>query len=128
MLGGFEQQFANLAPVSSGGPGHRPARDAEECERATWVQISGVILTNTKTSMEHAFLERARKRADAGRDLGEPASFLDHVYLGCTQRECQTSKDFVDNYRNMFEPKIFAGATEKLPYSVKLGANIPHGL
>ena len=28
-------------------------------------------------------------------DLGEPTSFLDHVYLGCTQRECKTSKDFV---------------------------------
>ena len=22
-------------------------------------------------------------------DLGEPTSFLDHVYLGCTQRECK---------------------------------------
>ena len=22
-------------------------------------------------------------------DLGEPTSFLDHVYLGCTQRECR---------------------------------------
>ena len=21
-------------------------------------------------------------------DLGEPTSFLDHVYMGCTQREC----------------------------------------
>ena len=31
-------------------------------------------------------------------DLGEPTSFLDHVYLGCTQRECQISKDIVDNY------------------------------
>ena len=46
-------------------------------------------------------------------DLGEPTSFLDHVYLGCTQRECQTRKDIVDNYRNMFESKISAGATEK---------------
>ena len=27
------------------------------------------------------------------------------VYLGCTQRECQTSKDFVDNYRNMLNPQ-----------------------
>ena len=26
-------------------------------------------------------------------DLGEPTSFLDHVYLGGTQRECQLSKD-----------------------------------
>jgi len=30
-------------------------------------------------------------------DLGEPTSFLDHVYLGCTQRQCETSKDIVDN-------------------------------
>ena len=45
--------------------------------------------------------------------LGEPTSFLDHVYLGCTQRECQISKDFVDNYRNMFESRLSAGAVEK---------------
>ena len=31
-------------------------------------------------------------------DLGESKSFLDNVYLGCTQRECQTSKDMVDNF------------------------------
>ena len=57
-------------------------------------------------------------------DLGEPTSFLDHVYLGCTQRESQTTKDILDNDRNMFEFKIATGATEKLPYSEKLGANI----
>ena len=39
-------------------------------------------------------------------DLGEPTSFLDHVYLGCTQRQCQISKDIVDNYRTM---RISAG-------------------
>ena len=57
-------------------------------------------------------------------DLGEPSSFFDHVYLGCTQRECQTSKDIVDNYRGMCESRIFAGATEKLPCSGKPDANI----
>ena len=36
-------------------------------------------------------------------DLGEPTSVLDHAFLGCTQRECKTSKDIVDNYRDMFE-------------------------
>ena len=36
-------------------------------------------------------------------DLGEPTSFLDHVYLGGTQRQCEISKDIVDNYRTMFE-------------------------
>ena len=42
-------------------------------------------------------------------DLGEPTSFFDHVYLGCTQKQCETSKDFVDNYRAMFESRISAG-------------------
>ena len=48
-------------------------------------------------------------------DLGEPTSFLDHVYLGCTQRECQISKDIVDKYKSMFESWISAGTKEKLP-------------
>ena len=50
-------------------------------------------------------------------DLGEPTSFLDHVYLGCTQRQCEVSQDIVDNYRTMFESRISAGGTEKLPFS-----------
>ena len=50
-------------------------------------------------------------------DLGEPTSFLDHVYLECTQRQCEISKDIVDNYRAMFESRISAGRTEKLAYS-----------
>ena len=53
-------------------------------------------------------------------DLGEPTSFLDHVYLGCTQRQCQISKDIVDNYRNVFESRISAGATENFPCSENL--------
>ena len=50
-------------------------------------------------------------------DLGEPTSFPDHVYLGCTQRQCEISKDIVDNYRTMFESRISVERTEKLPYS-----------
>ena len=42
-------------------------------------------------------------------DLGEPTSFLDHVYLECTQRQCQVSQNIVDNYRTMFESRISAG-------------------
>ena len=45
-------------------------------------------------------------------DLGEPTSFLDHENLGCTQRQCDLSKDTVDNYRTMFESRTSAGATE----------------
>ena len=50
-------------------------------------------------------------------DLGEPTCFLDHVCLGCTQRQCEISKDVVDKYRAMFESRNSAGRTEKLPYS-----------
>ena len=53
-------------------------------------------------------------------DLGEPTTFLDHVYLGCNQRQCQISKDIVDNYRTMFDSRIFAGGLEKLPFSQNL--------
>ena len=52
-------------------------------------------------------------------DLGQPTSSFDSVYLGCTQRHCETS-NIVDNYRTMFESRISAGATEKLPSSEKL--------
>ena len=33
-------------------------------------------------------------------DLGEPTSFLDHVYLGCTQRQCEISKDICGQLQN----------------------------
>ena len=42
-------------------------------------------------------------------DLGEPTSYLDHVYLGCTQRKCEISKDIVDNYRNHVRIANFCG-------------------
>ena len=49
-------------------------------------------------------------------DLGKPTSFLDHENLGCTQRQSEISKDIVDNYRTMFESRISAERTEKLPF------------
>ena len=55
-------------------------------------------------------------------DLGEPTSFLDHVHLGCTQRHCKEKK-IVDNYRTMFESRISAGTTEKLPCSENLSVS-----
>ena len=45
--------------------------------------------------------------------MGEP-------YLGRTQRQFEISKDFVDNYRAMFETRISAVRTEKLPCSENL--------
>ena len=48
-------------------------------------------------------------------DLGDPTSFLEHAYLGCTQRQCEVNQDIVDNYRTIFESRISPGAKEKLP-------------
>ena len=45
-------------------------------------------------------------------DLGEPTYFLDHENLGCTRRQCDTSRDTVDSYRAIFESRMSAGATE----------------
>ena len=39
---------------------------------------------------------------------------------GCTHRQCEISKDIVDNHRTMFESRISSGATEKLPCSENL--------
>ena len=36
-------------------------------------------------------------------DLGEPTSFLGHVYFGCTRRHCETRKHIVDKDKTMFE-------------------------
>ena len=57
-------------------------------------------------------------------DLGESTSLLEHVYLGCTQRQCQISKDIVDNYRIIIESRIFAEATEKLRCSENLSISL----
>ena len=47
-------------------------------------------------------------------DFGEPTSFLDHVYLGCTQRQCQISKDVLDNYK-IFSNQGFLQWQQKIP-------------
>ena len=60
-------------------------------------------------------------------DVGEPTSFLDHVYLGCTQRQCKISKDIVDNYRTMFESRISAGRSREITIHSKIFVFL-HGL
>ena len=43
-------------------------------------------------------------------DHDEPTSFLDHVYLGCTQRECKPTEIIIEENRKMFQRRISAGA------------------
>ena len=57
-------------------------------------------------------------------DLGEPTSFLDRVYLGCTQRKCQKKQRYCGQLQKMFESRISAGAKERQSCAVKLDAKI----
>ena len=82
-----------------------------------------VILDDIKLAGKKQNIDPMWKVLNKEVDLREPTSFLDHVYLGCTQRQCEISKDIVDNYRTMFESRISAGGVEKLKIFVFL-----HGL
>ena len=61
-------------------------------------------------------LERSRIWLPCGNmkyvDIDEPTSFLDHVFLGRTQRECKPNETIIEQYKKMFESRISAGATE----------------
>ena len=59
-------------------------------------------------------------------DLGKPTSFLDHVYLGCTQRQCEISKDIVDNYKPCSN-REFRRGEQKNYHSLKIFVFL-HGL
>ena len=87
------------------------------CEKGLFLSVcvDDIKLAGKKQNIDPMWIVRNKEV-----DLGEPTSFLDHVYLGCTQRQCEMSKDIMDNYRTMFESRIFAGATAKPPYSENL--------
>ena len=52
---------------------------------------------------------------DESRWYEETTSCLDHVYLGCTQHVCTPNEIIIEQYKEMFESRTSAGATEKLP-------------
>ena len=54
-------------------------------------------------------------------DLGRVDIISRPCLLGCTQRACQISRNIENNYRNMFESKISAGAMENYRFSEKIG-------
>ena len=79
-----------------------------------------VYVDDIKRAGKKQNLDPMWKLLDKEVDLGEPTSFFDHVHLGCTQRQCQISKDIVDNYRTMFESRMSAKGVEELPFPQNL--------
>ena len=53
-------------------------------------------------------------------DFGEPTSFLDHVYLGCTQRQCQISKEYCGQLQNHVRIANFRGRNRKSFHTLKV--------
>ena len=87
------------------------------CEKGFFLSV---YVDDTKLAGKKQNIDPMWKVLNKEVDLGEPTSFLDHVHLGCTQRQCEISKDIVDNYRTMFESRFSAERTEKLPFSQNL--------
>ena len=73
------------------------------------VYVDDIKLAGKKQNLAPMWRKLMKKRG-----LGEPTSFLDHVYLGCTRRECKPNEAIKEQYTRMFESRISAGATEKL--------------
>ena len=78
------------------------------CRATRMVELSFVVHVHREKGCSYLFmrmtqnwLERNKTFIRCGKysTLGEPTSFLDHVYLGCTQRQYETSKDIDDNCR-----------------------------
>ena len=53
------------------------------------------------------------KRVMKNVDIDEPTSYLNHVYLGCTQRECKPNQTIIEQYTKMFESRVF-GEQQKI--------------
>ena len=49
-----------------------------------------------------------RKKLMKDVDRDEPTSILDHLYFGCTQRECKPNETIVERYTKMLEVRISA--------------------
>ena len=90
-------------------------------KRTILVCVCGLHEASWKETQHRPDVEHIHERRWFGRtDIIPWPRFI----LGCTQRECQTSKDIVDNYRSMFESRISAGAIERLPSTGKFDAKI----
>ena len=49
------------------------------------------------------------KKVTKNLDIDEPTSFLDHSYLGLTQREFKPNETIIEQYKKMFESRTSAG-------------------
>ena len=83
-----------------------------------------VFVDDTEMAGKNQNLDPTWKKMIKRAHLGEPTSFFDHVYFGCSQRECKPNEGMVDEYKKMFESRISEEATETWPWIGENGANV----
>ena len=74
-----------------------------------------VHVDDIKMAGKKQIMARMWKKVMKNVVLDEPTSLLDHVYLECPQRECKTNDEIMENYKKLFESRVSAGATAKVP-------------
>ena len=87
--------------------------------------LLSVYVDDTKLAGKKQNINPTRKVLVKDVDLEEPTSCLDHVYLGCTQRECQISKDIVDNYQKYVRIKDVCWCYGKITRNANQGTLTP---
>ena len=80
------------------------------------VHVDDIKMAGNKQNMDPMWKKLMRNV-----DLDEATSCLDHVYLEWTRRECKPNEINYEQYKEIFESRISAGANEKLP-----GCEKPH--
>ncbi len=72
------------------------------------VHVDDITMTGQEQNMAPMW-KKLMKNADPD----ESTSFHDHVYFGCTQRECKQNETGMERFTKMFGSRISAGATER---------------
>ena len=78
--------------------------------------FSSVYVDDIKLAGKKQNLDPMWKLLNKEVGFGRTNIFLGSCTVGLHSRQCEISKDIVDNYRTMFESRISAGGVEKLPF------------
>ena len=73
-----------------------------------------VYVDEIKLAGKKQNLDPMRKLLNKEVDLGEPTSFLDHVHLDCTQRQCEISKKNCGQLQNHVRIANFRGRSREI--------------
>ena len=86
-----------------------------------------VFVDDIKMDCKNKNLAPMWKKMMKNVDIDEPASFLDHVYLGCIERSCKPNGTIIEQYTKMFESRISAEAIKNYQDDRNRTHKLQHG-